>query len=370
MNFHYSQDQQMLANMLGRYLKQRYPNPAERTIDAASASSVSEHWAALAELGVIGALFGENVGGFGGSGLEISVVFEQLGGALVTEPFLPTLMAGRVLANAGGHEALLENIIAGGSIITFAHEEPESRYTTDQMTTRAELSGADWLLTGRKSVVPHLGCADHVVVSARIGDLAKGHGALALFLVDKNASNPVVQDYSLVEGGAAGELVLNATPATMLLETGTDLIEDCTAAGIVALCWEALGAMDRIKADTLEYLGTRKQFGAPLGSFQALRHRVANMTLEIEQARSAAINAAAALGADRIERERTASAAKFTIDRTSTLVAEEAIQLHGGIGMTWELPLSHYAKRLIMIGHQLGDEDHHLARYILLGRAA
>lgn len=151
---------------------------------------------------------------------------------------------------------------------------------------------------------------------------------------------------------------------------GYALLERVIGRGVLALCAESLGAMEAAKAATLEYLRTRKQFGAPIGKFQALQHRMADLLLEIEQARSAVINAAAALDADRITRERALSAAKATIGRIGTLVAEECIQLHGGIGMTWELPLAHYAKRLVMIDHQLGDEDHHLERYIALGREA
>ena len=147
---------------------------------------------------------------------------------------------------------------------------------------------------------------------------------------------------------------------------GLPVLEQAVGCGVLALCAESLGAMDVAKQSTLEYLQTRKQFGKPIGSFQALQHRMADVLLEVEQARSAVINAAAALDGDRLTRERALSAAKYTIGRIGTLVAEESIQLHGGIGMTWELPLSHYAKRLVMIDHQFGDEDHHLARYMAL----
>ena len=184
-----------------------------------------------------------------------------------------------------------------------------------------------------------------------------------------------MRGYPTIDGGRAAELTLQDVrlPADALLGTpdaGFATIEKAVGAGILALCAEALGAMDEAKKATLEYLQTRKQFGMFIGSFQALQHRMANMLLEIEQARSAVINAAAALDAERVVRERALSAAKYSIGRIGTLVAEESIQMHGGIGMTWELPLAHYAKRLVMIDHQLGDEDHHLARYIELGRLA
>ena len=158
--------------------------------------------------------------------------------------------------------------------------------------------------------------------------------------------------------------------AIVLTGEGAAILERATGWGVLALCAEALGAMEVAKRDTLEYLQTRKQFGKPIGSFQALQHRMADLLLEVEQARSAVINAAAAMDStDRAERERALSAAKVTMGRIGALVAEESIQLHGGIGMTWELPLSHYAKRLVMVDHQFGDEDHHLARFIALGRS-
>ncbi|NIF74445.1 pimeloyl-CoA dehydrogenase small subunit, partial [Burkholderia sp. Ap-962] len=180
-----------------------------------------------------------------------------------------------------------------------------------------------------------------------------------------------LRDYARIDGGRAAELHLDGVQlkaGARLAGDGAELLERVTGFGLLALAAEAIGAMEVVKTQTIDYLRTRKQFGLPIGSFQALQHRVADLLLEIEQARSAVINAAAALEAPRAQRERALSAAKYTIGRTGTRVAEEAIQLHGGIGMTWELPLSHYAKRLVMIDHQLGDEDHHLARYIALGR--
>ena len=192
---------------------------------------------------------------------------------------------------------------------------------------------------------------------------------IGLFLVEAGAPGLAIRGYPMIDGGRGGELTLSNTPATLLAEDGFSLVEDAVAAGVVALSWEAVGIMDRMKADTLDYLRTRKQFGVPIGKFQALQHRMATVALEIEQARSAAINASVSLDDPRIKRERAISAAKYTIGRVGTLVVEEAIQLHGGIGMTWELPLSHYAKRLTMIGHQFGDEDHHLARFTALSMA-
>jgi alkylation response protein AidB-like acyl-CoA dehydrogenase len=190
--------------------------------------------------------------------------------------------------------------------------------------------------------------------------------------VPTGAAGVSARGYPTVDGGRAAELTLEGVMLShdaLLGEQGRGhaTLERAVGAGVLALCAEALGAMEVAKAATLEYLQTRKQFGVLIGSFQALQHRMADMLLEIEQARSAVINAAAALAADRVTRERALSAAKVTIGRVGALVAEESIQMHGGIGMTWELPLAHYAKRLVMIDHQLGDEDHHLQRFIAFG---
>jgi alkylation response protein AidB-like acyl-CoA dehydrogenase len=289
---------------------------------------------------------------------------------LVVEPFLGTLIAGRALALAGGQEELLAEIIAGTKLITFAGEEADSRFDMAGIACAARQADGEWRLTGTKAVVPHLEASHLILVSARISGSAGDRNGIGLFRVDRSDSGVAVRGYPLIDGGRAGELMLNGASATLLMNDAYPVIEAAVAAGVVALCWEAVGVMDVLKAETLDYLRTRKQFGVPIGKFQALQHRMATVALEIEQARSSAINAAAALEADQAARERTVSAAKFTIGRVGTLAAEEAIQMHGGIGMSWELPLSHFAKRLTMIGHQLGDEDHHLERFISLGRSA
>jgi alkylation response protein AidB-like acyl-CoA dehydrogenase len=211
-------------------------------------------------------------------------------------------------------------------------------------------------------------------VRARSTGSVDDEAGISLFLVPAKAKGVARRGYPTIDGGRAAEVVLGRVEVgadALLGEAGAGYatLERAVGAGLVALAAESLGAMDVAKDATLEYLRTRKQFGVPIGSFQALQHRMADMLVEVEQARSAVINAAAALdNDDRVARERALSAAKVTAGRAGTLVAEESIQMHGGIGMTWELPLAHYAKRLVMIDHQLGDEDHHLARYVALGR--
>ncbi len=375
MDFDLTDDRRMLADTISRFLGDRYGFRERDRIAASDEGFSRVLWSQFAELGMIGALFGEQAGGYGGSGYDINTVFEPLGHSLVVEPFLGTVMAGRVLEAAGGHQALLDEVIAGTRLITAAFYEPQGRYDPREVATRATARDGGYVLTGAKAVVPQLAAADVILLTARLSDPSQGEDGLALFLVSRNAAGLSVRDYGMVDGGRGGELLLHeaAVGGEALVGGGSPasaLVEHAIAAGIVALASEAVGIMEFARDATLDYLRTRTQFGVPIGKFQALQHRMATLLLEIEQARSATINAAAALDGDRLARERAISAAKFTIGRVGTLVAEEAIQMHGGIGMTWELPLPHYAKRLTMIDHQLGDEDFHLARYIDLGAAA
>jgi alkylation response protein AidB-like acyl-CoA dehydrogenase len=378
MNFELDEDRRMLADTLNRFIAEQYPFATRDKIAKSEHGFSPEMWARFAELGAIGALFREADGGYGGTAVDIAVVFEALGHGLVVEPFLSSaVLAGGAIAAAGNEaqKPLIEEIMAGSKIAAFAHDEPDSHYEPSRVATRAARSGNAWVLDGVKAVVQHAEHADVFVVSARTGGNVDDEAGISLFLVPATARGLTLRGYPVIDGGRAADVTLARLelPADALLgEEGKAFatIEKAQGAGVLALCAEALGAMQAAKDATLEYLRTRKQFGVFIGTFQALQHRMAEMLLEIEQARSAVINAAAALDAPRVQRERALSAAKYTIGRTGTLVAEECIQMHGGIGMSWELSLPHYAKRLVMIDHQLGDEDHHLQRYIELGRRA
>ena len=375
MNFDHTEERRMLADSLNRFIAEQYTFETRNRIVATPAGMSQDLWQQFADLGVIGALFREEDGGFGGAGFDIAVVFEALGRGLVVEPLLGSaVLAGEAIASAGNHaqKALLAALIDGSTIATFAHDEPDTHYELARVATRAQRSGAGWVLDGSKSVVQQGEAAAMFVVSARTAGAVDDEAGISLFLVPKGTPGLTVRGYPTMDGGRAAELTFNAVQLgaeAILGEAGQGYatLERVVGRGILALCAEALGAMEAAKLATLDYLRTRKQFGTVIGSFQALQHRMADLLLEIEQARSAVINAAAALDADRLTRERALSAAKMSIGRIGALVAEESIQLHGGIGMTWELPLAHYAKRLVMIDHQLGDEDHHLQRYIALG---
>ncbi len=377
MNFTPTEDRRMLSDSLDRYVAEQYSIETRHAITRSGKGHSPQQWAQFAELGVIGALFTEAQGGFGGTGFDIAVVFESLGRGLVVEPFLASaVLAGSALARAGNQTqlSLLGGIIDGSTIATLAHEEADSRYELKRVATRASRDGDSYVIDGAKAVVALADQAQTLIVSARSsGDLASEDG-ISLFVVPASTAGVSVRAYPNIDGSRAGEVRFSQVrvPASALLGAegqGLATLEYAVGRGILALSAEALGAMEVTKKFTIEYLQTRKQFGKLIGSFQALQHRMADVLLEIEQARSAVINAAAALDGDRLTRERALSAAKYSVGRIGTLVAEECIQLHGGIGMTWELPMPHYAKRLVMIDHQLGDEDHHLARFIALGQA-
>jgi len=377
MNFEHTEERRMLADSLNRFIAEQYGFEMRDRIAASNEGYSRAMWQRFAELGVIGALLREEDGGFGGGGFDIAVVFEALGRGLVLEPFLGSaVLAAEAISAAGNEEqkARLASIADGSAIAGFAHDEPETHYELARVRTRAERSsGSGWMLNGAKAVVAQGEAADWFVVSARTAGAIDDAAGISLFLVARDAAGVQVAGTPTIDGGRVAELTfknVELDAGALLGEEGQGyaVLERALGRGVLALCAESLGAMEAAKAATLDYLRTRKQFGVPIGSFQALQHRMADLLLEIEQARSAVINAAAALESDRIVRERALSAAKASIGRIGTLVAEECIQLHGGIGMTWELPLAHYAKRLVMIDHQLGDEDHHLARYIALGR--
>lgn len=376
MNFEHTEDRRMLADTLDRFVAGQCSMDTRNAIAYGSAGMSPALWSQFAELGAIGALFPEADGGFGGAGFDIAVVFEALGRGLVVEPFLGALMVGRALAAAGtpAQKERIASLIDGSTVAALAHDEPGGHYELARVGTQAVRNGQGWVLSGAKAVVLQGAQAQWLLVSARTSGAVDSEDGISLFLVPADAAGVVRRGYGRIDGGSAADITLSQVQlgADALLGTegqGFATLEQAVGWGMLALCAEALGAMEVAKKDTLEYLQTRKQFGVPIGSFQALQHRMADLLLEVEQSRSAVINAAAAMDAERPVRERALSAAKFTIGRIGALVSEESIQMHGGIGMTWELPLSHYAKRLVMIDHQLGDEDHHLARYMALGQS-
>ncbi|KZL00556.1 MULTISPECIES: acyl-CoA dehydrogenase family protein [unclassified Pseudovibrio] len=366
MDFNHSDERRMLQDTLHRYLSDNY-DASQRANSVGHAQGFSEKiWSDFAELGVIGALFAEEHGGFGGSGFDIAVVFEELGRFACVEPLMASgVMSGRLLSELGTEEqkALIGDVIDGELKIVPALEEPQSRYDLDVVETTAERVEDGYRLNGTKSVVIGGPSADKLIVSAR------GADGLQLFMIDADASGVERYSYPNLDGYHASDIALVnvVVPASACLgasEAVLSALEAARAAGVIALCAEAVGAMEAAKDLTVEYLRVRTQFGRALGKFQALQHRMSTVLIEIEQARSALINVAGHLSAEPFQRDKHVSAAKNLIGRVAQLVCEETIQLHGGIGMTEEYALGHYAKRLMMIDHQLGDVDYHLERFV------
>lgn len=353
MDFNLTEDRQMLSDTLRRYLAEQYDFETRNGVIGSDPYYSPAKWADLSDLCLIGAFVPERQGGFGGAGFDITTVFQELGRGLCPEPMLAALMSVRAAADCGAAE-LVEQMISGTRRLPLAVFEPDAD-SLPLIRASADRSGDDWVLNGRKSVVYGLPGADGALVAARTS------AGIGLFLVE----TPEAIDYAMIDGGGAGELILDATRATCLSETADDIIEAALDAGRLALCAEAVGVMEVLVDMTVEYLKQRTQFGRPIASFQALQHRAVDMAIELEQCRSITILAASKLGTD--EAGTYIAMAKNLIGRAGTLIAEESIQLHGGIGMTWEYPASHYAKRLVMIDHQLGDRFAQLHRVMAVG---
>ncbi|QXT38976.1 acyl-CoA dehydrogenase family protein [Gymnodinialimonas ceratoperidinii] len=347
MNFEQSDDRRMLSETLRRYLAEAYDISHRNAVAYDAPYHDPEKWAELAELGLFYALVSEDKGGMGGHGFDIVTVFEELGRALCPEPVLGQLIAASLMAD-------LDDLMAG-TRYAVALSERDAPYDLSDISTEA----VNDRLTGRKSVVYGAPAAEILLVAARQGD--------EISLWEVPASEVEISGYAMIDGGPAGEVFFDDTPAKLVAADARKMLANAMDRGALALCAEALGAMDVVQDMLVDYLKTRKQFGQPIGAFQALQHRAIDLAIEIEQARSIVILAASAEGTEAFPKR--AAQAKHLVGKIARLVAEEAIQMHGGIGITWEYPLSHYAKRLVMIDHQLGDSDWHLER-LMAGLAA
>ena len=377
MNFELTEERQMLQDTLRRFLSDRYTTPVRNAILESDAGMSAQIWGDLAGLGIIGALFGEEQGGFGGAGFDIAVVFEELGRAGVVEPFLDTaILGGGLIAMLGAdtQRALVDEVIGGTLHLALAHGEPASRYDLNRVETTATARDGDIVLNGRKAVVVNAEAAGFLIVSARESGGVDDMAGISLFLVPAGSAGMTLRGYPMLAGGRAAEVSLDnlRLPEGARLGAagaGFGAITAQVARANVALAAETLGAMETATDLTRDYLMTRQQFGRPIGTFQALAHRFAELLIELEQARSGVINAAGHLEAEADLRDRHIHGTRNLIGRVGRLVAEEAIQMHGGIAMTQEYELAHVAKRIVMSDHRLGDTDYHLERFIDLSAA-
>jgi alkylation response protein AidB-like acyl-CoA dehydrogenase len=372
MDFSFTEEQTMLRDTVASYLADHYDFDTRRAAVKSAAGWRPEVWRAFAEdLGILGASFPEEQGGLGGGATETMVVMEEFGKALVVEPYLGTVVIGGGFlqhAKPAGADEMIGRIIAGQATIAFAYAEPQGRYNLADLVTTARKDGSGWVLNGHKAVVIGAPWASHLVVTARTGGGQREAGGVSVFLLDKAAAGVVTRDYPTVDGRRASEVFFENVklPAEALIgaEGGAlPLVEQVVDEAIAATCAEACGVLRRLHEGTLDYTKQRKQFGVPIASFQVLQHRMVDMFIQLEQAISMTYMAHIKLAEPAAERAKALSAAKVQIGRACRFVGQNAIQLHGGMGMTDEMAIGHYFKRATMIESEFGSVDHHLRRY-------
>ena len=373
MDFKYSEEQIGLQDTLRRFVAKNYAFEQRRTLAKSATGMSRDNWAQLADIGILALPFAEDFGGLGGNAVDTMLVMEQLGRGLVLEPYLPTVvLCGSLIrdfATRAQQEELLPAIAAGEAILALAHHEAGNRYQLSHVATTARKEGEGWVVDGAKGVVLAAPWADKFIVSARTSGAKTEDQGISLFLVDAKAAGLSLNAYPTQDGGRAAEIKLNQVklPAAALLGTvdaALPALERATDYAIAALCAEAVGIMGAVNEATLEYLKTRKQFGQAIGRFQALQHRMVDMVVATEQARSMATLAAVHVDSDdRLQRRRSVSAAKAYIGQQARAVGQQAVQLHGGMGVVDELNVAHMFKRLTMIGLSFGDTDHHVGLF-------
>lgn len=372
MDFDLSTEQQLLKDSVEKFVQDEY-DFAKRMASANSEEGFSrDNWRTFAELGWLSIPIPEECGGFGGNPVDVMVVMEAFGKALVAEPYLTTVILGAGLVREAGstaqQKAVLPAVAEGRTLLAFAFAEPQSRYDLHDVTCTATKTDAGWVLHGTKSVVLHGPTADQFVVSARTSGEQRDHDGVSLFIVPRDAAGLERIDARAFDKVPVSELhfdniALNADAVLGTPGAALPAIERVVDEAIAALCADAVGAMEALHAATNDYMKTRTQFGQPIGRFQVLQHRMVDMYMELEQARSLTYLATLKLGADEDERRRATSCAKAQIGNAGKFVGGQAVQLHGGMGMTDELNVSHYYKHLMMVDILFGNSEHHLKRF-------
>jgi pimeloyl-CoA dehydrogenase small subunit len=372
MDFDLSEEQRLLRDSVERLLADHYGFDKRRSYLAEPEGWSRRLWAQYAELGLLGLPFAEGYGGFGGGPIEVMLVMEALGRVLALEPYLATVVLGGTALRLAGNEeqksAILPQIAEGGMILAFAHGERQARYDLTDVITTAKPKGSGWVLDGGKSVVLHGDSAQRLILSARNSGERDDPDGITLFLVNAAANGVARRAYPMRDGTRAAEISLSGVEVgeeDVLGEVGAGfpVIERVVEAGIAATAAEAVGAMETMQAMTLEYLKTRQQFGRPIGQNQVLQHRATEMLMEVERGRSMAMLATMMVEEpDSAERAHNIAMAKVGVGQASKFVSQNAIQLHGGIGMTEEYAVGHYFRRCMVIEHTFGDTAHHLSR--------
>lgn len=370
MDFNFTEEQSMLRDTIASFLQDKYDFDTRRKIVSSDSGWRADYWKAFAEeLGILGAPFSEELGGLGGGAVDNMIVMEEFGKALVIEPYLGTVVIGGGFLKHSGHAdaaSVIEGIIGGTTTIAFAYGEPQARYTWRDLKTTAKKDGSGWVLNGHKAVVIGAPFATHLIVTARTGGAQRDAGGVGVFLVDKSLPGIVTRDYPTVDGNRASEVYFEnvSIPADALLaEDGLALVDKVIDEATAAVGAEAVGVLRKLHEGTLDYAKQRKQFGTAIANFQVLQHRMVDMFIEVEQSVSMTYMATIKLEEDAAERAKAVSAMKVRIGRACKFVGQNAIQIHGGMGMTDELAIGHYFKRATMIEGLFGSVDHHLKRY-------
>jgi len=372
MNFELTEEQQILQDSLRRFLANEYTFKKRSEIIESGKGSDESIWNALAEMGLLAFTFPEEYDGLGGNGIDTMLVMESFGRALVTEPYLATVvLAGGLVRDAGSDaqkQAILPAIASGQKRMALAAYEHGARYNLSNVKTEAKSEGSNYVLNGSKTAVIHGGQANQLIISARTGGDARSESGITLFLLDADINGVVIRDFATHDGFRTAEVTLKdvkvgADAIIGEVDNGFPALEKAVDQSIAALCAEAVGAIDAMNETTLEYTQTRKQFGVPISKFQVLQHRMADMFIHAQQSRSMAILAADYANSDNREARREAiSQAKLLIGQGAREVGQAGVQLHGGMGVTDEMWAAHIFKRLTLINLMFGDADYHLGK--------
>jgi alkylation response protein AidB-like acyl-CoA dehydrogenase len=368
----FTDEQELLRDSLQRLLRNQYDFDTRRKIIATEEGWSRKHWDAFAELGLLAAPFPEDFGGLGAGPLASMIIMQEFGRNLVVEPFFETIvLAGGLIGQAGTsaqRKEFLPEIMAGKAIWTLAWAEGRSRYDLNNVATVAERHGNEYVLSGTKAAVIGAPWADKLIVSARTSGDPRDRGGVSLFSVDRQSANLHLQSFKTIDGRRAAEITLKGVriPASRMLGEegeGIAVLEACRDRAIAALCAEAVGAMTELNSATLEYTKTRRQFGVALGTFQVLQHRMVDMFIALQETISLTQHLNLTLAENEPGCSKLASGAKSKVGEAARFVGEQAVQLHGGMGMSDELNIGHYFKRIASINIQFGDPTYHLLRY-------
>ncbi len=374
MDFNFTEEQTMIRDSLERLIREQYDFETRRKFVESDTGFNAKFWGQLAELGLLMAPFSEEDGGLGGGPTDAMVVMEEFGKGLVVEPYLPSVVCGGGFLKRGSKEqkeAYLPGLMDGSNIFAFAYAEPKGRYNLADLETTATKDGAGFKLNGHKAVVIAAPWATHLIVTARTAGGRRDANGVSVFIVAKDAAGVTCRDYPTVDGRRASEVTFNnvvvgAEAVIGDVDNGLPTVELVVDEATAALCAEATGAMRVANEQTIEYSRNRKQFGTPIGKFQVLQHRMADMFMELEQSISMTYMATIRLADDVETRQMAVSAAKTRIAQSSRFIGQAAVQIHGGMGVTDELAVGHYFKRLSIIEGEFGSADHHISRFTKL----